>query len=106
MIRRPPRSTLFPYTTLFRSLTATIARQLLRLALNQSAQQRELRIGLNLAAAQRQQALEAQQRRVALQLLAQQRFGRRSALPLADPPIPLVQRIDRGVLQQAAPQQR
>src|SRR3712207_8347640 len=23
MIRRPPRSTLFPYTTLFRSLTAT-----------------------------------------------------------------------------------
>src|SRR2546427_5803510 len=71
MIRRPPRSTLFPYTTLFRSLTATIARQLLCLALNQSAQQRELRIGLNLAAAQRQQALEAQQRRVALQLLAQ-----------------------------------
>src|SRR5256885_11503675 len=26
MIRRPPRSTLFPYTTLFRSLTGTIAR--------------------------------------------------------------------------------
>src|SRR5256885_3910810 len=25
MIRRPPRSTLFPYTTLFRSLTAGIA---------------------------------------------------------------------------------
>src|SRR2546429_3867254 len=25
MIRRPPRSTLFPYTTLFRSLTAAIA---------------------------------------------------------------------------------
>src|SRR5260221_969363 len=25
MIRRPPRSTLFPYTTLFRSLTATWA---------------------------------------------------------------------------------
>src|SRR5437588_10168012 len=24
MIRRPPRSTLFPYTTLFRSLTATL----------------------------------------------------------------------------------
>src|SRR3712207_7414697 len=26
MIRRPPRSTLFPYTTLFRSAPATIAR--------------------------------------------------------------------------------
>src|SRR5256886_13285271 len=26
MIRRPPRSTLFPYTTLFRSLAATEAR--------------------------------------------------------------------------------
>src|SRR2546422_7816655 len=26
MIRRPPRSTLFPYTTLFRSLVAVIAR--------------------------------------------------------------------------------
>src|SRR3712207_8038127 len=25
MIRRPPRSTLFPYTTLFRSLTAALA---------------------------------------------------------------------------------
>jgi len=25
MIRRPPRSTLFPYTTLFRSLVATLA---------------------------------------------------------------------------------
>src|SRR5204862_7636800 len=28
MIRRPPRSTLFPYTTLFRSLPATHARRL------------------------------------------------------------------------------
>src|SRR2546430_10435863 len=27
MIRRPPRSTLFPYTTLFRSLQAAIARR-------------------------------------------------------------------------------
>src|SRR6266511_5079670 len=26
MIRRPPRSTLFPYTTLFRSLDATVVR--------------------------------------------------------------------------------
>src|SRR3712207_6992843 len=30
MIRRPPRSTLFPYTTLFRSLGAGAAAQLLR----------------------------------------------------------------------------
>src|SRR2546430_10422583 len=28
MIRRPPRSTLFPYTTLFRSLVATVRRAL------------------------------------------------------------------------------
>src|SRR5258708_10974574 len=28
MIRRPPRSTLFPYTTLFRSHTAPVARHL------------------------------------------------------------------------------
>src|SRR2546422_5894253 len=28
MIRRPPRSTLFPYTTLFRSVTLPIERQL------------------------------------------------------------------------------
>src|SRR2546429_3457048 len=32
MIRRPPRSTLFPYTTLFRSQTAVIRFQRLRLA--------------------------------------------------------------------------
>src|SRR2546430_7570176 len=29
MIRRPPRSTLFPYTTLFRSLLEAIARRLM-----------------------------------------------------------------------------
>src|SRR2546430_10174510 len=28
MIRRPPRSTLFPYTTLFRSVGATLAREI------------------------------------------------------------------------------
>src|SRR2546430_15825372 len=32
MIRRPPRSTLFPYTTLFRSLCARLADQCARLA--------------------------------------------------------------------------
>src|SRR3989454_9805324 len=31
MIRRPPRSTLFPYTTLFRSLTVDLEPQALRL---------------------------------------------------------------------------
>src|SRR5258708_9851153 len=30
MIRRPPRSTLFPYTTLFRSVRRTVARHALR----------------------------------------------------------------------------
>src|SRR2546430_12632529 len=30
MIRRPPRSTLFPYTTLFRSIMASIGRSLCR----------------------------------------------------------------------------
>src|SRR3989449_6802005 len=30
MIRRPPRSTLFPYTTLFRSLVSEISRELAR----------------------------------------------------------------------------
>src|SRR5258707_5722372 len=33
MIRRPPRSTLFPYTTLFRSLTGLQKRQQLRVDL-------------------------------------------------------------------------
>src|SRR2546427_9110181 len=32
MIRRPPRSTLFPYTTLFRSLVGAAARQAPRLS--------------------------------------------------------------------------
>src|SRR3712207_9157196 len=32
MIRRPPRSTLFPYTTLFRSLTTNVRRVRLTLA--------------------------------------------------------------------------
>src|SRR2546430_9999760 len=33
MIRRPPRSTLFPYTTLFRSLTHVLLRTTARVAL-------------------------------------------------------------------------
>src|SRR5436305_8281003 len=39
MIRRPPRSTLFPYTTLFRSLTLSVCklRDAVRLALPEAA---------------------------------------------------------------------
>src|SRR3712207_8006232 len=37
MIRRPPRSTLFPYTTLFRSLIVGQARELNVLALGEEA---------------------------------------------------------------------
>src|SRR2546422_8027675 len=40
MIRRPPRSTLFPYTTLFRSLAAALK----RLGLSQSEAARRLRV--------------------------------------------------------------
>src|SRR2546422_3978304 len=45
MIRRPPRSTLFPYTTLFRSLEGHLTehhRFLLRLLWKELAQQEEL----------------------------------------------------------------
>src|SRR3712207_601943 len=42
MIRRPPRSTLFPYTTLFRSFPACSACQMLLL---QPLQEREARLG-------------------------------------------------------------
>src|SRR2546430_16204267 len=45
MIRRPPRSTLFPYTTLFRSL-ANVARKDLRAALELSA-----KVGIDLPGA-------------------------------------------------------
>src|SRR3989441_11683812 len=38
MIRRPPRSTLFPYTTLFRSTGADLMTPLLLLALLQTAE--------------------------------------------------------------------
>src|SRR3989441_12797674 len=45
MIRRPPRSTLFPYTTLFRALVARLARaprELSRVALAVSGWKREV----------------------------------------------------------------
>src|SRR5690349_23726587 len=35
MIRRPPRSTLFPYTTLFRSIFAVAPRRILALSLSE-----------------------------------------------------------------------
>src|SRR3712207_7522824 len=43
MIRRPPRSTLFPYTTLFRSGGSTITQQLVKQTLLQTATTQEER---------------------------------------------------------------
>src|SRR5256886_13679063 len=50
MIRRPPRSTLFPYTTLFRSLSDRLAIEIERLALDvargmRGAESAELAVG-------------------------------------------------------------
>src|SRR3712207_7085114 len=45
MIRRPPRSTLFPYTTLFRSAVRYKVSQSLLLAANPRVKSRSLRIG-------------------------------------------------------------
>src|SRR5256885_9690692 len=44
MIRRPPRSTLFPYTTLFRSAVATLSE---RTRQGQAVQQRHVQVGEN-----------------------------------------------------------
>src|SRR3712207_7130622 len=60
MIRRPPRSTLFPYTTLFRS------------ALGTAGHERQAGLGAELAGAQGEGADE-----LAAQLLAALRGGRR-----------------------------
>src|SRR3712207_8236317 len=57
MIRRPPRSTLFPYTTLFRSFVRALAglgllrQEHLRIALRRAGRRRRLggRLGLGLA---------------------------------------------------------
>src|SRR5256885_13311391 len=46
MIRRPPRSTLFPYTTLFRSM---VMLALLKLVLYRFSGTRELRVGTPVA---------------------------------------------------------
>src|SRR5256885_9479925 len=42
MIRRPPRSTLFPYTTLFRSVLVDLARDLRLAVLRDERQDRDL----------------------------------------------------------------
>src|SRR5690349_22591784 len=47
MMRRPPRSTLFPYTTLFRSRRDTIMRVMCDLSLNYAAMSQ--RLGINFA---------------------------------------------------------
>src|SRR2546427_9031434 len=49
MIRRPPRSTLFPYTTLFRSIARLSADP--RFRINQAAENRTIFLGLNVGAA-------------------------------------------------------
>src|SRR2546430_10644219 len=47
MIRRPPRSTLFPYTTLFRSRTALVAAATLSAASAAARSRRALRLARN-----------------------------------------------------------
>src|SRR5205807_10428727 len=46
LIRRPPRSTLFPYTTLFRSLEARVAHQLIHFGLRPAAHYPRLAISI------------------------------------------------------------
>src|SRR5256885_13335596 len=57
MIRRPPRSTLFPYTTLFRSLSTESAR----------AEQLQRQLGEQASTTRTQRSLELEQRRLAEQ---------------------------------------
>src|SRR2546427_6931736 len=49
MIRRPPRSTLFPYTTLFRSQGARVGRLEAALAVGHRARERALDVAEHLA---------------------------------------------------------
>src|SRR3712207_8450981 len=44
MIRRPPRSTLFPYTTLFRSDNQKIASQVIDALLDEGFQERDVQV--------------------------------------------------------------
>src|SRR2546427_10742489 len=86
MIRRPPRSTLFPYTTLFRSLVedlntlplrARLAKQLLHLVrsygVTSLSDGSEIRIGLHLAQEELAQLLGASRQRVNQELKAMER---------------------------------
>src|SRR2546421_9847505 len=51
MIRRPPRSTLFPYTTLFRTRCAAGSTRVVRFAaIQQALQRRKVQLGALLAA--------------------------------------------------------
>src|SRR3989440_10995380 len=79
MIRRPPRSTLFPYTTLFRSLMGVSGAAML----------------------QRLQALAARQRALAEQLERLQAGGASAAAgPLAQEAKELARQLDAGRLDQ------
>src|SRR2546425_12419657 len=58
MIRRPPRSTLFPYTTLFRSAHTGAGRRILQRVADQVLQHPVERVGVGVHAGQR--ALDVQ----------------------------------------------
>src|SRR2546426_4193049 len=45
MIRRPPRSTLFPYTTLFRSVCEAMARPSMRFVAVKTLEQQDIQAG-------------------------------------------------------------
>src|SRR5256885_8571958 len=53
MIRRPPRSTLFPYTTLFRSREGLAVRRSIGLVFQDTTLDRDLTVGENLRFAAR-----------------------------------------------------
>src|SRR2546430_17381652 len=88
MIRRPPRSTLFPYTTLFRSHKTFRHGQILRLVSDQRiANQEELRRGL---AAQKLRVTQATLSRDVQELrLIKTHEGYKSSTALPEEPAPL-----------------
>src|SRR2546421_3211743 len=64
MIRRPPRSTLFPYTTLFRSRAAR---------LSYSGRKRDAQFDIRLARSRRRRTNRSRQRRSRLQEIRRER---------------------------------
>src|SRR3712207_8716233 len=62
MIRRPPRSTLFPYTTLFRSLNATDAAEVERFHAKESITRSGGQPGVRMGSAERQQYFRQRRR--------------------------------------------